>query len=684
MQAHEHSVIAPERRQIETLGVSGPIAGRRASFTYVAAALIAASVLTLPVAGYPMPVGGEFGYQAAMIVALREHLQWGSQVVWAYGPYGYLNEPAFMDFNSWLLAFVANLAGHAAFFVVLALFLLRIRAKSWLVVLVSLVILLSFDRYQGREFERFAVLDHKAALVATLLLYLAIDTSREKVAAVFASAAGLLIAYLFLDKGTYILAGGALVPLYLLLSLTRRRAASPVALVGSLIAGYLGLWILAGQSILAIPNYFRSMFEMIAGYTPAMSLVDESMALNATLQIELAGAMLAVTGLSLVITLWRHDWSLFHLLLLISPLLFVVYKNSVVRFDEGRVLAFWALVAVLQSLVLARAISPSGAIKRSVPAVGAAVTVLVCIVLVGGLGPYLGGYPDRVRSLVPMQPTFAFPDNLVSYRHTASLLIQPDDRLKEQAAVIESMRAAYSLPPDLVAELRQGTVDAVPFEIQTVFAHDFRWNPQPVLHSYGAYRPYLDHLDSLHYMGPDAPRFVLFTAWAIDLRYPLFDEPETYRVLIEKYTVRQRISDLLILERRPDGPLPPERQVGSVTDRIGDWIAVPPHGNQRLYGRVQVRYSLLGQCLILLDRPPELHVRLKYGGGQVSPAYRFVAANGPDGLELSGFAPDTANVEGLLEGHFDQPIEAIQILADPPQGAYQQQVEISYFTQPAT
>ena len=96
--ARENAVIAPGRLPFDRLRVPGPIATRRTGATYVGvAALIAASIVTLPVAGYPMPVGGEFGYQAAMIVALREHLQWGSQIVWAYGPYGYLNEPAFMD-----------------------------------------------------------------------------------------------------------------------------------------------------------------------------------------------------------------------------------------------------------------------------------------------------------------------------------------------------------------------------------------------------------------------------------------------------------------------------------------------------------------------------------------------------------------------------------------------------------
>jgi hypothetical protein len=327
---------------------AGPLAVQIANLRPLGvAAVIAAALLTLPVAIYPLAPGGEFQYQAAMTVAFREHLQWGSQVVWTYGPYGYMNEPAFMDFNTWAWAFAANLAGHAAFFGALALFLFWIRARPWQWVLVSVVVVLLFDRYTGARFERFPVLDSEAALVAVLLLYLGTDISNRKWAALFAGGAGLVIGYLFLDKGTYLMVGGTLVAVYLTLSLTRSRVGSVVALLGGLVVGYLGLWLLAGQSIEGIPSYFRTMFEIIAGYTPAMSRARQPGAAHTTLQLGLAVAMLASTGLSLLVTLWRRDWSLFRLLLMTSPLLFFAFKNSFVRVSELHALAFWALAGVL-------------------------------------------------------------------------------------------------------------------------------------------------------------------------------------------------------------------------------------------------------------------------------------------------------------------------------------------------
>lgn len=638
------------------------------------AAVIGAAVLTLPIAIYTLPLSGEFQYQAAMTVAFREHMQWGSQLVWSFGPYGYMNEPAFVDFNTWALAFAANLAGHVALFGALALFLHWTRARTWLWVLLSVVVALSFDRYTSATFARFPVLDSEATLVAILLLYLASETASRKQAALLAGAAGVITGYLFLDKGTYLMVGVTMVAAYLALNVTRGRAGSVAALVGGVVVGYLVLWLLAGQSIRGIPDYFRTTYEVIAGYTAAMSQTGEDGSRYPMLQLVSAVAMLAAAGLSLLITAWRRDWSLFRLLLLTLCFEGFAYKNAFVRIGEHHSLEFWALAAVLSALVLVRAVATRGTI-RSAPTVIATVTIVASLLLVGGLGPVVAKLPK-------MQPALASPANLVSYRRALSLIVHPDRRLLEKAQVNATLRAAYPLPPDVVSELRQGSVAVVPYDLLVAFAYGFQWDPQPVLLSYSAYRPYLDHLDAQHYLGPQAPRFVLYATKSIDGRYPLFDEPETYRVLFDRYQVLTQTSKMLVLERRPDGPLPPEHPLGSATGRLGQWIPVPPHGDQRIYGRVQLDYALLGLAMNLVLSPPELHIRMKYGGGGISPTYRFIPADGPDGLELSTYAPDNQSVERMAQGQFDQPIEAIQIVADSPAEAYEQMVYVSYFTQP--
>jgi len=637
------------------------------------AALLIVAVLTIPSAGHPMTAGGEYEYQAGLTAAFREHLQWGSQIIWTYGPLGYMNVLAYMDYNTWLPAFIANVAAHAAFFGVLAIFLARISARPWHWFAMSAIILVFFERYPGFEFERFPVLDHKAAMVAVMLLYLAGEARSGRPAALFAAAAGLVAGFLLLDKGTYIIFAGGLVIAYSVLALTRRDPGSIAALLGGIVAGFCALWLAAGQHLSGVAAYFRSSYEIVAGYAPAMSWFDEAPAAHPTLQLAFALAMIAAAALGLLLALWRKDRSLLGLQLLSLPLLLIAYKNSFIRFDEPHALTFWSLAAVLQGLALMKMANSPKIGLRGLPAALAGATVLAAALLVLGLGAVIGRTPVFL-------PSFVFPDNLATYRHAVALIVVPSRRAEEQQQVQEALRALYPLPPDAVDLLRQGDVDVLPLDVQLPFAYGFQWNPQPVLQSYNAWRPYLDEQDALHYMGPSAPRFVLLRSAGIDGRYPLFDEPEAYRVLFERYDVRLLEPDWLILERR-DGFTPsPEVGAGSISGRLGEWIATPDHPNAALYGRVQVRYSPLGVALSLVDRPPELHIRLRYAGGSASPWYRFVPSVASDGLLLTSYAPDTGALSDLVQGRADQPIEAFEISSNWPEQAYAQDVEVSYFT----
>lgn len=632
-------------------------------------------MLTLPAFSGQMPAGGDYNYVAAEIVALREHLQWGTQVVWSFGPLGYFNEPFYMDFNSWLIAFSANLAGHVLLFAVIALYLTRINARPWIYVFVAAVVLLTFDRYAGHDFERFAVLDQKVAIASVLLLYLALETSRRREAVGLATIAGLAIAYLFLDKGTFLIAGAGIAAVFIVLCAAQRRPAALVALAASITLGFVTLWLLAGQAIANIPAYFRTMYEIVAGYTPAMSVTDSPAALNAMDQVLLTAGLLALAASAAAIAARFRDWPLVRLALLSAPLIWLQYKNSFARFDENRALEFWALLGVVLGLALAYQIAATD-IRR--PQVWpAAAALIVCLSLVAGLGPYIGGFSNAS----PMASTFPFPHNVASYRRAAPLFVDPDLRAREDAQVLATMRLE-PLPQAVVDELRGGTVDVVPFDLQEAFGYGLAWDPQPIWLSYSAWTSYLDHLNAQHFSGASAPRFVLFSAFTIDGRYPLFDEPEAYRVLFQRYQVVALAGDYVVLELMPGTSPQAETAAGNAYGQLGKWITVPSHGALRLYGRVHVDYSALGEAMNLLNGPPRLTIRLKYGDGQVSPEYRYVAAVGFDGLDLTGYAPDTNSVTQVLSGQFSQPIQAVEINANEPTAAYHNDITVQFFTVP--
>src|SRR5581483_8673368 len=136
------------------------------------------------------------------------------------------------------------------------------------------VVILTFDRYAAHEFERFAVLDQKVAIATVLVLYLALLAGRRSESIALAFAGGLAIGYLFVDKGTFLIAGAGIAIVFVALGVASRRFASSLAVIVGIALGFVALWLLAGQSLANVPDYFRTTYDIVVGYTPAMSGID--------------------------------------------------------------------------------------------------------------------------------------------------------------------------------------------------------------------------------------------------------------------------------------------------------------------------------------------------------------------------------------------------------------------------
>ena len=74
-----------------------------------------------------------------LILAVREHLQWGSQVIWTYGPLGYLQNPIFITLREWAIAVAVGVGLQISLIIAVAVLLSIWRSPvwAWLVVAAS-------------------------------------------------------------------------------------------------------------------------------------------------------------------------------------------------------------------------------------------------------------------------------------------------------------------------------------------------------------------------------------------------------------------------------------------------------------------------------------------------------------------------------------------------------------------
>lgn len=71
------------------------------------------------------------------------------------------------------------------------------------------------------------------------------------------------------------------------------------------------------------------------------------------------------------------------------------------------------------------------------------------------------------------------------------------------------------------------TVDIIPWDLTFAPANNLNWQPRPIFQSYTAYTNYLDNLNYQSFV--DNPRdFILYSFISIDSRHPFFDEPSTF------------------------------------------------------------------------------------------------------------------------------------------------------------
>ena len=583
--------------------------------------------------------------------------QWGRDLVWTYGPLGFADGVDYYSFGTWLGGLVLTLGVHVACVGAIAAFLQRLRAPLWTWLVVAAALALPLVGFPSVEYE--------GQLAAVAVLAIAAG-SGGRAALALSVAAGFLLGLLFLVKGTGLVGAAALLAVYTAWMVVVARRARPAAAAGvSFAVTLLALWVAAGQSLGSMPAYFRALAEIVSGYTPAMSVWTEVGVRHAALQLALGGLMVAGTAVTAAAAIALRRQQLAVTACLVLPVMFLAFKEGFTRFGD-RQLVFFSIAAVAQALLLAAAFAGADQPPRRVAAltaVPAAVTLLIASAFVAG-----GGRATDSVHLVPVWPLTTLEQRAASYREAWSLATDGGERDRLHASTVASMRSVYALDPAALASERAAPTDILPWDIDLVYAYGVRWDPRPVLASYGAYTTYLDGLDAAHFTGAGAPQRVLIADASIDGRYAPFDEPATLRALEDSYRVVGTVGPYIQLERAgPAQPSTLEPVAGGGQSRLGGWVAVPPGRGGRVYGRIAVPLSLRGRLLNVLFQPSALRIQFQLADGTVTQPYRFVPAVAGDGVDLSGYAPDEKSLARLLDGHQDQPIRAFRVVADRPE-----------------
>lgn len=592
----------------------------------VAALSLVATVLTWRWQAWKPVLAGLSSWQAGVTLAFLHHLQWGPQMMFTFGPYGFLEDalPYARVTAALGLGFGLALRWGLAAMVLTAL------RRSWGLwpagVAAWLAVGLAANLVEASQ------LGTVVALGLALASFEAVGRRRLVLLGLLGALAGL-------EALVEISAGGLCTVLAALAvagprGTTRARARGLGAAGVPFVAVPVVALLAGGQDLGNLPSYLRGSLSVVMGYTPAMSISTGRGAEDwfALVDLALLGTAFALSlrpkprrerlAISLALVVWAWELG----------------KEGFVRHDLHDLTFFSLLVAAMCLARLPR---------RWAPAQAGAVAVAAALTCVANAGVPLAliSPAESARALAGAA------GDLVSGARWAQV---------QRAVEAQQRRTGDGLPTSLYLALVGHSFAVEPLEDSMTSAYPAlrQWDPEPVLQAYNAYTPYLDHLDAAFLASARAPELVLYRPVSTERQDPAWEPPAATEALYCRYGEVSTADHWVLLRRVPDRCGHPQ-PVGTATGHFGEPIPVPRVPGKMVVARLSVGLPLTTLIENTLLKGPAVHLTAWEGAtgtGLSEVTYRFVASTAGDNHVMS--APAAL---GYTPGYGPAPVRRFEL-----------------------
>lgn len=592
-------------------------APERAAAWYWTALFGAVFFLAVFRSGAPAALALDDSWAAVMGWARLQDVQWGKDLLFTYGPLGYLFPRATYYpplFDTFLLGQLLLALGYT--FIFTCAFRRLATAER---ILLALIAVLACRRQPDTLLLGTAIF---AVVALDDLIRRSRDTSWAwlglGVVALMMNTLGLL-------KFTVLPLSVLLCGVGVVLLLRERRPAAALAWVLLWLGSLALLWLGHGQSLAAFPGYVLGALEVAAGYSISMGVDSKP-------EILAAGLLMLAFTIALLLIWWRRetprDLRVLVLLGYLAFALFVAWRNAYTRADMWHVTFFFPLAAfvLLASWALGRW-RPQRLIRYG--------CALFVVLYAAGIVVLLVSPPLYREYLL---------DGLGKLSATVSGTLRAQHEAQYQAKRTEWDLASFRR---LIGEAR---VDVFGCTQAVAIWNGFNYAPRPIFQSYSAYTPGLQRRNEAHYLGPQAPPFVIFAMCPIDARLPASDDALALLALLRNYRPVAAEKGYVLLQRdaaarpAPQPVLAPQR-----TLKLGEWMDVADGASPQVL-QLDYRLNLAGRLRAMLLREPMLKIELQLADGQLR-SNRLVRQVAQTGFLLS---PALENEAAYLRWYYGQ------------------------------
>ena len=586
-------------------------------------------------------------------------LQFGDEVIFTYGPLGFLAH--LQPFVSlyipglvfWWLTF-------GIFIFTLGYIIFKILPYDKRLVRTAIFTFILFAvGMQGAE-KYFTI-----TALTLLIAYWYSKDSAQKWRYIFFSIACAYAVIMFFVKLNAGLSIAGAVGIFMLASVVTKKHEWKylICIVGvAALLGLLALIIYFG-SISSVFTYLYGCLEIVSGYNIGMSytyagslirILGGFTALISSLIVLLIIALLAIGY-------FKSDSKAFWMLIVVLFYSFMEFKHGFVRADGHMMITFKNIALILGLAFLTLPVATyvvsikNRMILNSQKITKLLVIGLVSFLLIGGVG-------------VSCCTTNSTPDNAVKYTVDSVLFPDKYTSLSYQIAVLKnpiSNSNADILPQEILDIIGESSVTVMPWEINYMIYNDLetQYIPLPTLQTYQAYTPYLDGLYMEFFSSEDAPEYILVNFAAIDGGNLILETPGAWRVIYSRYEPSIQVGNILLLKKS-------ETIITDVTDEVVVYDATF-HSTDEIYlpidevndGTIYLDIELtpFGKLVKTVYRIPPIYMIFTFDDGSEI-KYRVVPELLSSGI--STYLPTSLNELMFLvsNGNLDKNIVSLQFV----------------------
>jgi len=529
-------------------------------------------------------------------MAFTERLQFGRDIVFTFGPWGFLYggyHPATYLISIIVWAVLAVVFWWAAWRVVTHFFKNPVVSWLWMMAVIGLASITPFLYMDAR-------------LTAWPLLLLLLHFSVEKRPFTWTQAMLVIsLGLLSLIKHSIFTIAVVTVLIIAADNVFRRRRFPWIVL--AFVGGVLFFWVLAGQRLTWFGLYLRSASEIVSGYTEAMMWQQSTDKVDIVRFWEVAIAVCALVGY----VVWKQH-RLFGLLPLFgfAFIVFAAFKHGYVRHDAHEIAATnLLLLAALLWLPAAWWIVWQGT-RWLIP------VVLLPLIFATALATLSFKRYARGGELF----------SLLAQQLRVQNLFAPAKSFRE---FLEDRQHSFRAHNTYVAGFRAGTfpnldihgsADVYPLSQTLALPQGVTCRPRPIFQSYSAYTPKLAEMNAAHLRSDRTADHILFDVWTIDGRFAAQDDSLSWPELLTRYDIKVMAERYILMEKSVTPRQYELTPIGETVARFDEGIELPSMIGGPIWVRIDIRRSLLGNVVAMLYRPPRVSLTLftrsgrTYGG----------------------------------------------------------------------